>query len=48
MKYLNVNECIDDIYYINDMFVLREKAEEHRKKLEEIILKETYNNDKGL
>lgn len=48
MKDLNVNECIEDIYYINDMFILKREAIEHKDKLREIILKEKYNNDKAL
>jgi hypothetical protein len=48
MKELNVNECMNDIFYINDMFMLEEEAEEHTRKLEEITLHEKYNGDKEL
>jgi hypothetical protein len=48
MEGLNVNECMNDIYYINDMFVFKKDAEKHKRKLREAILQKKYNGDKEL
>jgi hypothetical protein len=48
MEELSVNECMNDIYYINDMFVLESEAIEHRKTLYNAILHEKYNSDQEL
>jgi hypothetical protein len=48
MKDLNVNECANNIYYINDMFVLEKDAILHKNRLYNAILQEKYNGDKEL
>jgi hypothetical protein len=48
MKGLNVNECMNDIYYINDMFISKKDAENQLRTLKEIILQEKYGGDKEL
>jgi hypothetical protein len=45
---IEVNECFSDVYYINDMFVLKKDAEYHKNVLRDTILAEKYNNDKEL
>jgi hypothetical protein len=48
MKDLNVNECMNDIYYINDMFVLRKDAEKHLQTLQDTIRNTKFNGNKKL
>jgi superoxide dismutase len=48
MEGLSVNECMNDIYYINDMFVTKEDARIHKDTLKNIILQEKFNNDTKL
>jgi hypothetical protein len=43
-----VNECMSDIYYINDMFVLEKDATRHKDELYNTILNEKYGGDAEL
>jgi hypothetical protein len=48
MKGLTVNECMNDIYYINDMFITKAQADDHLSNLKKIVRQEKYNNDQQL